>query len=142
MAFDALADHADAQERRTVLREHRPWLLVMGVITGYMGAAPSLVWASGWFVAAAFVLLIPVAIWIYTLVFAFSALWFAHYVLAALAQLRARQAVEVVDMVPITPKAESSQAAPPTAVIVVPQVLPGTGQPMSLALPDDRTSQS
>ena len=114
----------------------------MGVITGYMGAAPSLVWASGWFFAAAFVLLIPVAIWIYTLVFAFSALWFAHYVLAALAQLRASQAVEVVDVVPITPKAESAQAAPPTVVIVVPQVLPGTGQPMSLALPDDRTSPS
>jgi hypothetical protein len=33
--------------------------------------------------------LIPVAIWIYTLVFVFSSLWFAHYCLAALAQLRA-----------------------------------------------------
>jgi hypothetical protein len=30
-----------------------------------------------------------VAIWIYTLVFAFSSLWFTHYCLAALAELRA-----------------------------------------------------
>jgi hypothetical protein len=28
--------------------------------------------------------LVPIAIWVYTLVFAFSALWFAHYLLAAL----------------------------------------------------------
>jgi hypothetical protein len=38
--------------------------------------------------AAAFVILMPVAIWLYTLVFAFSSLWFAHYSLAALEQLR------------------------------------------------------
>jgi len=28
-------------------------------------------------------------VWLYTLVFAFAALWFAHYALAALQQLRA-----------------------------------------------------
>ncbi|GAB3770510.1 EI24 domain-containing protein [Ramlibacter monticola] len=89
MAFDALADHASGEERNLVFREHRMWLLVMGVATGYLGAAPSLVWASGWIFAAAFPILIPVAIWIYTLVFAFSSLWFAHYCLAALAQVRA-----------------------------------------------------
>lgn len=88
MAFDALADHASGDERRMVFKRHRCWLLVMGVATGYLGAAPSLVWASGWLFAAAFPILIPAAIWIYTLVFAFSALWFAHYGLAALAQLR------------------------------------------------------
>jgi hypothetical protein len=32
--------------------------------------------------------LVPVAIWIYTLVFAFSSLWFSHYTLNALDQLR------------------------------------------------------
>jgi hypothetical protein len=89
MSFDALADHASDDERRLILREHRVWLLVMGVVTGYLGAAPSLVWASGWVFAAAFPILIPIAIWIYTLVFAFSSLWFAHYCLAALRQLRA-----------------------------------------------------
>jgi hypothetical protein len=34
------------------------------------------------------VILVPLAIWIYTLVFAFSSLWFAHYALAALQDLR------------------------------------------------------
>jgi hypothetical protein len=62
--------------------------LGMGVVTGLMGAAPSLVWASGALFAAAFVILVPVAIWIYTLVFAFSSLWFAHFALAALQALR------------------------------------------------------
>jgi hypothetical protein len=88
MTFDALAEHASGEERRAVFREHRLRLLAMGVGTGYLGAAPSIVWASGWFFVAAFPILIPVAIWIYTLVFAFSSLWFAHYCLAALAQLR------------------------------------------------------
>ena len=89
MTFDSLADHASEGERRQVFRTHRTWLLLMGIGTGYLGAAPSIVWASGWFFAAAFPVLIPVAIWIYTLVFVFSSLWFAHYCLAALAQLRA-----------------------------------------------------
>jgi hypothetical protein len=88
MAFDALAEHASVDERRQLFRRHRFWLLLMGVATGYMGAAPSLVWASGWFFAAAFPILIPVAIWIYTVVFAFSSLWFAHFCLAALERLR------------------------------------------------------
>jgi hypothetical protein len=89
MAFDSLADHASGDERRRIFRDHRAWLLLMGIATGYLGAAPSILWASGWFFAAAFPILIPAAIWIYTLVFVFSSLWFAHYCLAALAQLRA-----------------------------------------------------
>ncbi|RYF13552.1 MAG: EI24 domain-containing protein [Comamonadaceae bacterium] len=105
MAFDALADHASGEERRLVFRKHRGWMLLMGVATGYLGAAPSVVWASGWFFAAAFPVLIPVAIWIYTLVFAFSSLWFAHFCLAALDQLRAMPAVPVQ---PVPPLVEQS----------------------------------
>ena len=89
MAFDALAEHASAQERRELFRRHRPWLLGIGVFTGFLGAAPSLIWASGALLAAAFVILLPFAIWLYTLVFAFSSLWFGHYCLAALQALRA-----------------------------------------------------
>jgi MFS family permease len=92
MAFDSLAEHASKPERREVLRQHRVWLLGIGVLTGYLGAAPSIVWASGVIFAAAFMVLIPVAVWIYTLVFAFASLWFAHYCLAALEQLRADEA--------------------------------------------------
>jgi len=88
MAFDVLAEHASVDERRTILREHRWPLLAIGVIAGYLGAAPTLLWALG---AAALIfapLLVLVSVWLYTLVFAFAALWFAHYALAALQQLR------------------------------------------------------
>ncbi|RZJ61486.1 MAG: EI24 domain-containing protein [Acidovorax sp.] len=92
MVFDALADHASKEERQEIFRRHRSSLLGIGILTGYLGAAPSIVWASGVVFAAAFVVLVPLAIWIYTLVFAFSSLWFAHYGLAALEQLRAENA--------------------------------------------------
>ncbi len=101
MTFDALSEHASRAERRELFRRHRLWLLGMGVATGYLGAAPSVVWASGALFAAAFVLLVPVAIWIYTLVFAFSALWFSHYCLAALEQLRREEAAGSVAPAPL-----------------------------------------
>ena len=91
MSFDALAEHASPEERAAILRTHRLPLLCIGVLCGYLGAAPSIVWASGLLFAAAFFVLVPLAIWIYTLVFAFSALWFGHYCLDALAQLRAQR---------------------------------------------------
>ena len=88
MVFDALAEHASKAERQEIIRRHRASLLGIGIITGYLGAAPSIVWASGVVFAAAFFVLVPLAIWIYTLVFAFSSLWFSHYCLAALERLR------------------------------------------------------
>jgi hypothetical protein len=71
----------------------------MGILTGYLGAAPSLLWISGAMFIAFAPLLAPVAIWIYTLVFAFSALWFAHYLLAALQVHRAQQEAAVAEAV-------------------------------------------
>ena len=89
MTFDALAEHASKAERQVIFEAHRYRLILMGVICGYIGAAPSIVWASGLVFAAAFWVLIPIAVWIYALVLAFSSLWFAHYALAALYSLRA-----------------------------------------------------
>lgn len=89
MAFDALAEHASQAERRVLFKTHRYRLILMGVICGFLGAAPGVVWASGLVFATAFWLLIPLALWIYALVFALSSLWFAHYGLAALYSLRA-----------------------------------------------------
>jgi hypothetical protein len=103
MAFDVLAEHASVDERRTILREHRWPLLAIGVITGYLGAAPTLLWALG---AAALIfapLLVLVSVWAYTLVFAFAALWFAHYALAALQQLRSTNrplAIQPIEALP------------------------------------------
>lgn len=88
MAYDVLAEHASKVERIELMRRFRIQLLIMGVVTGMMGAAPSLIWASGALFAAAFVVLIPVAVWIYTLVFVFSALWFVHFLLQALDEMR------------------------------------------------------
>ncbi|MEO8154553.1 MAG: EI24 domain-containing protein [Rhizobacter sp.] len=91
MSYDMLAEHASKDERRELIRRHRPSLLVIGIVTGYLGAAPSLVWVSGAMFIPLAPVLVPIAIWIYTLVFAFSALWFAHYMLSALQALRAEQ---------------------------------------------------
>ncbi len=88
MGYDALADHASREERRQIFTENRTALLGIGVICGYLGAAPSLIWASGAMFVAMAPILVPVAIWVYTLVLAFSSLWFAHYTLASLEQLR------------------------------------------------------
>jgi hypothetical protein len=93
MVFDSLADHASAQERRAIFKAHRSRLLLIGIVGGYLGAAPGLIWASGTLFAVMFFVLVPLAIWIYTLVFAFTSLWFTHYCLAALAQLRAEAAL-------------------------------------------------
>jgi hypothetical protein len=121
MAFDALAEHASPEERRELFRRHRGWLLGIGVLCGYLGAAPSLIWASGALLAAAFVILVPLAIWLYTLIFALSSLWFAHYCLAALLALRSERAL-----------AAASVASPAPAQIDVEAV----------TLPDDTFSGS
>jgi hypothetical protein len=87
-AYDALAEHASADERRRLLQVHRLPLLAMGVVVGYLGAAPSLLWASGAMFIALAPILVPMAVWIYALVFAFASLWFTHYLLEALQHSR------------------------------------------------------
>ena len=92
--FDVLAEHASADERRALLREHRVPMLAMGVVCGYLGAVPSLIWAVSGITAIIFApFVVLLAIWLYTLVFAFSTAWFTHYALAA---LQARRAAEPV----------------------------------------------
>ncbi|MEY4122180.1 MAG: hypothetical protein RLZZ457_1018 [Pseudomonadota bacterium] len=116
MVFDALFIHASREERITLGRKHRGWLLLIGVLTGYLGALPSVVWASGAVFAAAFLVLIPLAVWIYALVFAFTSLWFAHYSLGALEALRAESDTVVMgDVVPLPAVASDDEqhTAPP-----------------------------
>lgn len=93
MSYDALVDHASTEERKAIFKEHRGSLLAIGIISGYLGAAPSILWASGAMFIAMAPILVPIAIWIYTLVFAFSSLWFAHFTLSALEQLRLQKSV-------------------------------------------------
>ena len=97
MAYDALAGHATPDERREIFYRHRWALLGMGVFAGYLGAAPSMVWSLGFLAVAMAPFLVPVSIWLYTLVFIFSSLWFAHFCLGALHRLRVEQSADAAD---------------------------------------------
>jgi hypothetical protein len=105
-AFDVLAVHASAEERRLILHQQRWPLLAMGVVCGYLGAAPSLLWAASAATLIFAPMLVVASVWLYTLVFAFAACWFAHFALAALARLRAQAEppppppVEVLELLP------------------------------------------
>lgn len=87
-AYEVLSAHASADERRRIMGTQRSTLLAMGVIAGFMGAAPTLLWAAGAATLVLAPLLLVVSVWLYTLVFAFAAAWFAHYALAQLQALR------------------------------------------------------
>ena len=101
LAFDALAQHASADERRTLMAQLRYPLLAMGVVVGMMGAGPSLIWSAGLMTIAMAPLLLPVSIWLYMMVFSFACLWFIHFCLLGLQTLRARAATPLVAPVPL-----------------------------------------
>lgn len=88
MAYDALAEHASAQEIKDIMRVHRWPLLAIGATAGAMGAAPTMLWLGGALSVIFFPVLAAGAIWLYVLVFVFSGLWFQHYCLDALAAHR------------------------------------------------------
>jgi hypothetical protein len=92
MSYDALADHASADEFATIVRRHRRHLTLIGMCSGAAGALPGIVWVGG---AAVTIVLFPVlaliAVWIYLLIFIFTALWFQYFCMQALADLRAAE---------------------------------------------------
>ena len=131
MSYDVLAAHASTDERRQLMREQHWPLLAIGVVAGYLGAAPSLLWAVS---AAALVLaplLVVVSVWLYTLVFAFAALWFAHFALAALQRLRQQAGAQTeAAVLSAAPGAvEAPALPPPTAPAGPPGPLPGALPP-------------
>lgn len=89
LSYDALAEHAGREEFRELQRRHRWSLLLIGTITGALGAAPMLLWLGGALSVIFFPFFAAVSIWLYVLVFVFTGLWFAHFCLAALAEMRA-----------------------------------------------------
>ncbi|MFZ6640599.1 EI24 domain-containing protein [Undibacterium sp. TC4M20W] len=88
MVYDALALHADADERASLIQEHRWSLLSIGIIAGLFGAAPGLLWLGGVVSTLFLPVIAGVAIWVYVLVFVFTGLWFQHYCLEALQRHR------------------------------------------------------
>jgi hypothetical protein len=93
MSYDALADHASADERAALMRAHRRHLTLIGIISGAAGALPGIVWIGGTLLS---VLLFPflavISVWIYLLIFIFTGLWFQYYCLQALQDMRAANA--------------------------------------------------
>lgn len=91
MCYDALSSYANLEERKQLVREHRPTLLLMGVIAGWVGSLPSLIWMGGALsvtVAFLFPILVSLAIWLYLVIFVFTGLWFQYYCLGALEKMR------------------------------------------------------
>lgn len=110
LTFDVLAAHAGRDERLRLVADERWPLLGMGIVCGYLGAAPSLLWAMSALTLVFAPFLILVSIWLYTLVFAFSSLWFAHYLLAALQRMRGDEGA--VAVTPPTSGGDRADAPP------------------------------
>lgn len=115
LTYDALASHATPEERKRLITRHRSPLLAMGVITGYLGAAPSALWALGALTVALAPVVLVASVWIYTLVFAFSCLWFTHFLLNALQAQRLEDgAAGDGTASPPTPPSGFTAASPPS----------------------------
>lgn len=95
MTYDVLAQHASEEERISLITKHKWSLLAMGVISGLMGAVPTFFWATSAFALVFFPVVSFFALWIYSMVFIFSALWFAHFLLEALRLERLNGVIDV-----------------------------------------------
>ncbi|WP_322082735.1 EI24 domain-containing protein [Burkholderia sp. BCC1972] len=98
MTYDALALHASRDERRAVVRQHRWPLIGIGVATGLLGTVPTFVWVSSIWMMVLFPFVAAAMIWVYAFILVFSALWFGHYCLRALEDLRASARATAIDM--------------------------------------------
>lgn len=97
MAYDALADHASADERAAIARRHRLPLQAIGMISGALGALPGIVWVGGTVLSfVLFPFLAIISLWLYVTIFIFTGLWFQYYCLQALEDLRAGEKAAIV----------------------------------------------
>ncbi len=95
MTYDALAEHASADERAAITRSRRLPLLAIGMVSGALGALPGIVWVGGTVLSVVlFPFLAALSIWLYLMIFIFTGLWFQYYCLQALADLRAGAAAD------------------------------------------------
>lgn len=88
MSYDVLAKHASAEERDLLIQKYRWPLLCMGIASGMLGAVPTFFWATSALALVLFPIVSFVALWIYSLIFVFAALWFSYFLLDVLKQLR------------------------------------------------------
>ena len=95
MSYEAVSPFADEIELSTIRHKQRVPLLIIGVATGCLGAAPGLLWLGGAASVIFFPLLAAAAIWLYLLIFIFSGLWFQFFCLEMLAELRNAPLVDI-----------------------------------------------
>ena len=88
MSYDVLAKHASSEERDLLLHKYRWPLLCMGIASGMLGAVPTFFWATSALALILFPIVSFIALWIYSLIFVFAGLWFSHFLLDALKELR------------------------------------------------------
>jgi hypothetical protein len=91
MSYDVLAKHASVDERDLLLQKYRWSLLSMGIVSGLLGAVPTFFWATSALALVLFPIVSFIAVWIYSLIFVFAALWFSHFLLGALKDLRRKE---------------------------------------------------
>lgn len=96
MSYDVLAKHASAEERDQLLEKYRWPLLGMGIASGMLGAVPTFFWATSALALVLFPIVSFVALWIYSLIFVFAALWFSYFLLDALKVLRQNELDEAL----------------------------------------------
>ncbi|RSZ58724.1 EI24 domain-containing protein [Massilia atriviolacea] len=107
MVYDALEDYASAEEMKEIRRRHRAQLTFIGIVSGFIGALPGIVWIGGAVMSIVlFPFLAAISIWLYVLIFVFTALWFQYYCMHALRELRAAAAAPVAAVA-------SADASPP-----------------------------
>ena len=88
MSYDVLAKHASVEERDLLLQKYHWPLLCMGIASGMLAAVPTFFWATSALALVLFPIVSFIALWIYSLIFVFAALWFSYFLLDALKQLR------------------------------------------------------
>ena len=96
MSYDVLAQHASSEERDLLLEKYRWPLLTMGIASGMLGAVPTFFWATSALALILFPIVSFVALWIYSLIIVFAALWFSHFLLDALKELRQEELQEAL----------------------------------------------
>lgn len=90
MSYEALSSFADETELLLIRKKHQLLFLIIGVVTGGLGAIPGLLWLGGAVSVIFFPVLAAAAIGLYLLIFVFSGLWFQFFSLEVLAILRTR----------------------------------------------------
>jgi hypothetical protein len=127
MGFDVLAEHASTAERDAIRRAHRGPMLVIGIVCGFLCGVPSLIWTISIKMIILAPIIMPGVLWLYTMIFTFSALWFAHYTLPVLATLRSAEAAM---------RAVQPSMAPPSDLQLVDEVPPHERFGFDAGLPD------